>query len=131
MRELEDWRKKYSELEVLRAQELDELRQQTASVRKTQVEAKDLAAKFTAERVAYETSIAQLQQKVVDAERQLQLVSAENERFVRLSTTQLAEVEGQKKRQHELKMSQSLELTQLRAQIEVFKANATVRLLND
>jgi len=125
LKEVGEWRKRYSELEVLRAQELDELRAQFATVKKTQIEAKEVATKFTAERSAYETQIAQLQQRVVDAERQLQLVTAENERFVRLSTTQLAEVEGQKRRQHELKMSQSLELTQLRAQIEVYKANAT------
>jgi chromosome segregation ATPase len=125
LKELGDWRKRYSELEVLRAQELDELRQQFTTVKKTQVDAKEQAVKFTAERVAYETQIHQLQQRVIDSDRQLQLISSENERFVRLSTTQLNEVEGQKRRQHELKASQSLELQQLRAQIEVFKANAT------
>jgi chromosome segregation ATPase len=125
LKELGEWRKRYSELEVLRAGELDELRQQFAIVKKVQVDAKEQATKFVAERVAYETQIHQLQQRVVDSDRQLHLVSSENERFVRLSTTQLNEVEGQKRRQHELKASQSLELQQLRAQIEVFKANAT------
>jgi len=125
LRELEDWRKRYSELEVLRTQELDALRHQFEDSKKLTIEVREVSTKFNAERAAYEAQIGQLQQRVVDTEAQLRLIGSENERVLRLSNTRTSEAEESRRKYHELKSSQSVEINQLRSQVETFKANST------
>jgi DNA repair exonuclease SbcCD ATPase subunit len=125
LKELEDWRKRYSELEILRTQELDALRHQFEDSKRFTIEAREVSTKFNAERAAYEAQIGQLQQRVVDAEAQLRLIASENERVLRLSHTRSTEAEESKRKYQELKSSQSIEINQLRAQVEAFKANTT------
>lgn len=87
-----------------------------------------MTVKFNAERIAYETQILQLQQRVVDLESQVDLITVENERFSKLSVTRLEEVEDLRRTSNSLKASQHLEVSQLRAQIETFKASSHVKL---
>jgi len=129
LRELEDWRKRYSELEVLRTQELDALRHQFEDSKRLTIEVREVSTKFNAERAAYEAQIGQLQQRVVDTEAQLRLIASENERVLRLSNTRTSEAEESRRKYHELKSSQSVEINQLRSQVETFKANSTVTYL--
>jgi len=120
--ELDESRKKIAALEVNRAQEIDDLRQHFDSSRRTTIEVKEIQTKFAGERLAYETQIAQLQQTVTDLEARIAIINNENDRYGRLSHSRQEEAEESRRKFNELKVSQNLELTQLRTQVESFKA---------
>ncbi len=128
--EVEDWRGRYSELESLRAQEISELRRQFENFRKANVDLKEIQVKFAAERTAYETQILQLQQKVVDLENQVEMFMSENERITTLSLERLKEVELWRKKHGQSDEDYTLQVTELRNQLEMFKSNNYVRNLD-
>ncbi len=80
--------------------------------------------KSAAERTAYETQLAQYEMALNDLERQNTLLTGENERLNGLNVSRLEEIEKLKRRTVEGEEVYKLEVVELKAQIETYKANA-------
>jgi len=122
--ELEETRRKLNAVEITKAQELEDLRQQFDNIRKSTIEAREINIKFNAERLAYETQILQLQQRIADLETQNGMLTNENERNTKLSSSRLEECERYRREYNDLRAAQNIELTTLRSQVEGYKARS-------
>lgn len=124
--EVEEWKRRYIELEENRAgeQELLQLREQFNHFKNLTLEIKDLQNQFAAERIAYETQILQLEQTTGDLEKQNAVLRAEIDRVTKLSIQRLSLIEELKRSNNE--DSHKLEVYELRNQLEFLKNSSNV-----
>ncbi len=119
--EVEEWKRRYLELEENRAgeQELLQLREQFNHFKNLTLEIKDLQNQFAAERIAYETQILQLEQTAGDLEKQNNMLRSELDRITKQSIQRLSTIEELKRNNNE--DSHKLEVYELRNQLEFLK----------
>lgn len=84
--------------------------------------------KTAAERMAYETQIAQYRITIGDLERQRDMLISENERLTALSLQRLEECEKLKRNMIEMEEAYKLEISELKSKVEQYKADAHVNI---
>lgn len=145
--EMEEWKKKYFDLEVARLQEIEELKHQFDGFKKTSLvylswyidpylndliqiwikSAKDFQLKFNAERAAYETQILQLHQRVQDYEKQINELLVEIEKHSQLTSDRTRESENWRNKLAAIEDHYKRENAELKSQLEHLKSSNLVK----
>jgi len=122
--ELEEWKRRYIDLEDTRAneEELDELRRQFENLQRLNDQIKEFQQKFAAERAAYETQILQLEDTIEDLQNVNKLLVQENERLTNLSVQRLNQIQEIESRNNE--ENYKFEIYELKNQLALLKSNS-------
>jgi len=123
VKELEEWKSRYTELESLREDEISELRTQFDTFRRANIDLKELQVKFGAERTAYETQILQMRENIVDLENEVESLMNENDRVLSSSINKKRELDQLKRSRGQVDEDHALEVGGLKSQIEMYKSN--------
>ena len=87
---------------------------------------KELQVKFGAERTAYETQIMQMRENILDLENEVENLMNENQRVLSSSIEKKRELEHLKRSRGQTEEDYTLEIGELKSQIEMYKSNTFV-----
>jgi len=127
MRELESWKARFAELEHNKSIEVEEVRIQFDSMRRSQIGINDHSVRFAAERSAFETQIMQLRQKLCEFELRITDLTKENQRFNQLYAEKQKEVEMITQRSSSDKGGYSYEVEELRRELDNYRRNSDTK----
>ena len=122
--ELDEQKKKYQNLEINMAQDLDSLRQQFETYKKANIDISTLQIKFEAERTTYQTQIIQLKEKIAQLETRIASLHKENDKINALHTEKMIDIENLKKQYKELEENASQQNSESRAELDNLKKSA-------
>ena len=83
--------------------------------------------KFGAERTAYETQIMQMKEQIEDLENELENLVHENDRVLSSSIEKKREIDHLRRKGGQADEEYTLEIGELKSQIEMYKSNSFVR----
>lgn len=121
--DLQDERKRFSELEVLRAQEIDSIRQQYEAYEREEAGMMGIPEQLEAERRIYEMEIDQLNGATLELERDLELLREENKELRRVGALRVKEVDDVRKQMKAMEDKYKVELSEIRKTVGNIQVN--------